>query len=182
MSEVTESIALPTSWADYTVVSSDPSVIKADGTVIRPSVDKEVTLYVQGISSGATFEKAYTFVVKAGEGGTTEPEQPPVEPEVPTDPLLGGTLLFNYDLNREFAESEIGKKVIVDKFDTVAYDYDVTYGDDSIKIEYKGEPVFTNEGMTSGASVNAFGLNLTALMEDNTENGTRLYKTGFSGV
>lgn len=179
---VVENIAFPESWSAYTLKSSDETVLKADGTVKGADEDKEVTLTVTDNSAGVYFEKEYQFMVKAGvnQGGGTE--EPPVEPEEPSDPLLGGTLLFDYDLNKEFANSEIGKKVIVDQYDTVPYDYEVVYGNDGIKIEYTSEPVFTNEALTSGKDVDAFGINLTALMEDNTEKGNRLYKTGFSGL
>jgi len=182
---VVENIVFPESWSSYTLKSSDESVLKTDGMVKGADEDKEVILTVTDNSAGVYFEKKYQFTVKAGvnQGGGTE--EPPVDPEPPVepeDPLLGGTLLFDYDLNEEFANSEIGKKVIVDQYDTVPYDYEVVYGNDGIKIEYTSEPVFTNEALTSGKDVDAFGINLTALMEDNTEKGNRLYKTGFSGL
>ncbi len=171
---VVENIAFPESWADYTLESSDTSVLKTTGKVKGAEEDKEVTLTVTGNSDGVYFSKKYKFTVKAGVNAGDEPDEP-------EDLFLGGKLLFDYDLNKEFAESELGKQVVVDNFYKTAFDFDTTYTDDGITVSQNGDPVFTNETMTSGSSVDAFGLNLAKLMENDTVNGNRLYKTGFSG-
>ena len=174
---VTENIAFPESWADYIIESSDESVLKADGTVKGADEDTEVTLTVKSSNTGAYYSKEYKFTVVAGANAGDDP----VEPEPPADPNLGGTLLFDYDLNKEFAESELGQQVIVDDYYKMASNFKSSYSDEGITITQAGDPIFTNEAMTSGSSIDAFGLNLAKLMDDDTVNGNRLYKTGFNG-
>jgi len=120
--------------------------------------------------------------------GSQEPDPDPnpdpnpnPDPKPGVNPYEGGTLLFSYDLNKNFAETELGKRVIIDKFDSVEkYNTEISYEDDGIKISHKGEPVFTNDEKTGGATVDAFGINLTELMYDN--DGNAMYKTGYNGI
>lgn len=176
---VTENITIPDSLSGYTITSSDEAVIKADGTVIRGAEDKDVSLTVSGDKDGIAFEKIYHFTVKAStgsEGGEGEGGETPEDPDDDTLDLTAGKLISDINLNKEFAESSLGKIAIVDNYNSVTDGFETVYGDDGITIKR----IF-DEGSNSETH-ESFAINFTALVDEDANNNTAVYQQGFKGI
>lgn len=189
---ITENITIPESLGGYTITSSDDTVLKADGTVIRGTEDKDVSLTVSGNADGITFEKIYHFTVKAstgseGEGGGNEGGSgsedgddeggnTPENPDDDTLDLTAGKLISNMNLNKEFAESSMGKIAIYDNFNPVTDGFETVYGDDGITIRR-----IAAEG-DNDEKIDNFAVNFTALVDDDTNNSATVYQQGFKGI
>ena len=183
---VTGNITIPDSLSGYTIKSSDETTLKEDGTVTRGAVDKDVSLSVSGDKDGIAFEKIYHFTVKAsegseGEGGGSEggtgdgsEGEGGNTPENPDDALdlTAGKLISNMKLNKEFAESPIGKIAIYDNFNSVTDGFETIYGDDGITIKR-----IDAEG-NNDEKIDNFAVNFTALVD----NDTNVYQQGFKGI
>ena len=153
-----EDITIPAEWKDYTIVSSNPAVLGIDGKVTRGTADEEVRLTVSGNNAGVYFTKIYNITVKGLDAN---------------DPnYIGGNLIGDYDLNAEFAETDLGKMVIVEQ-DTEKHS--VTYTADGVTVTR------TVDGTDDSTSTPALALNF-ATMKDDEANKTKLYSQSLSGI
>ena len=163
----------------FTWTSSHPEIIALNGTITKPETTTEVTLTVVAECDGETDSREFVYNVlsyadieEGGSGGNvgggdvgevTDPSQ-----------YIGGTLLSDYDLNKDFSETPIGKYVISDKF-TEADGFETTYTNEGVKITKLSE-----EG--DSTSLNKFAINFTAPVVIDDEKQTELYQQGFAGI
>lgn len=181
---VTENITIPDSLAGLQITSSDEGVLKADGTVIRGTEDKNVSLTVSGNADGIAFEKIYHFTVKAsdgsegegGSGGDDEGGNTPEDPDDGTVDLTKGKVIADMNLNKEFAESPMGKIAIYDNFNPVTDGFETVYGDDGITIRRTAAEGDNDE------KIDNFAVNFTALVDEDVNNNATVYQQGFKGI
>jgi len=183
----TESLTLPSKTAKgYTLTwdSLNDDII-SDAGVLADGLNRENDITVKfkvTVSYDNKSESKEVSLVIAKEG-----TPPPVVPEESR-----GKLIMDYKLNKEFAESYIGKKVIVDRFALnkaagTAYGFTSIYTDEGITIEHTEDALFLedengNPTTSTFTNVDAFALNFAYLFEDDTANNTKTYQTGLTGV
>ena len=159
----------------YTAYNPDASItgvywlIRSADAAGNTSVGNGVKWTTESVGSGDSGN--------SGSGNDT-----PVTPGGNNDPYLGGTLLFDYTLNKDFANTELGQQVILDEIADCRYEYKSVYTDEGVSIIKTGDPVFTDEAHKKADNVDAFGIDLAMLADNDTENHNRVYKTGFDGI
>lgn len=147
-------------------IISDNGILNPENKLVE---DTTVTFTVTVSYGDKSVSKDIDFVIAKYE------EIPEENPEVDPDVIdyTGGVLIADYNLNKDFVKTPLGKAVVVESFDKNEDGYEATYTDEGITITQ------CNEG-TASTGANKFALNITTCIDK--DEYTEVYQTGVAGI